>query len=236
MAVRVSQVLAATSYLGRCHVSCKFQHIIIYSYDYYSQQIRAFPTNEPHAQRSPATQIPALPRLPIAVDIYGDIRLRGGLDSYFYLRTVAPHRVTANDDVALQHASRARGLSSFFGKGRRRSLAMVSLGVLSSFTFGLLRPKIFRPFYLFLFSFYYVGFGEEQIGSRRGCGVNGGLKVTILLGCMKGSCQEASRTCSRVRAVCVAIDLIVGQIRWGGGGGEGADESRFLFLSLWKRC
>lgn len=110
MAVRVSQVLAATSYLGRCHVSCKFQHIIIYSYDYYSQQIRAFPTNEPHAQRSPATQIPALPRLLIAVDIYGDIRLRGGLDSYFYLRTVAPHRVTANDDVALQHASRARGL------------------------------------------------------------------------------------------------------------------------------
>ena len=67
-------------------------HIIIiidtyYDYDYYgfydySQQIRAFPTNEPHAQRSSATQIPALPRLPIAVDIYGDIRLRGGLDSY----------------------------------------------------------------------------------------------------------------------------------------------------------
>ena len=86
MAVRVLQVLAATSYLGPCHVSCKFQHIIIYYYYDYSQQIRAFPTNEPHAQRSPATQIPALPRLPIAVDIYGDIRLRGGLDSYFYGR------------------------------------------------------------------------------------------------------------------------------------------------------
>ena len=105
---------------------------------------------------------------------------------------------------------------------------MVSLGVLSSFTFGLLRPKIFRPFYLFLFSFYYVGFGEEQIGSRRGCGVNGGLKVTILLGCMKGSCQEASRTCSRVRAVCVAIDLIVGQIRWGGGMRRGQTNQGFF--------
>ena len=156
--------------------------------------------------------------------------------AWIHTSTVAPHRVTANDDVALQHASRARGLSSFFGKGRRRSLAMVSLGVVSSFTFGLLRPKIFRPFSFF----YYVGFGEEQIGSRRGCGVNGGLKVTILLGCMKGSCQEASRTCSRVRAVCVAIDLIVGQIRWGGKRRGQTNQGFFsvaleALLNIWHR-
>lgn len=111
-----------------------------------------------------------------------------------------------------------------------------SLGVVSSFTFGLLRPKIFRPFSLI----YYVGFGEEQIGSRRGCGVNGGLKVTILLGCMKGSCQEASRTCSRVRAVCVAIDLIVGQVRWGGKRRGQTNQGFFsvaleALLNIWHR-
>ena len=120
--------------------------------------------------------------------------------AWIHTSTVAPHRVTANDDVALQHASRARGLSSFFGKGREKKPCY---GLSWSRQLVYVRSVAAKDLQTFFSSFYYVGFGEEQIGSRRGCGVNGGLKVTILLGCMKGSCQEASRTCSRcARSLC----------------------------------
>ena len=84
-------------------------NILITSYNRYEH----FRPMTPRSTVSSHTD-PVLPRLPIAVDIYGDIRLRVA-----WIHTAAPHRVTANDDVALQHASRARGLPLPSVKGEK---------------------------------------------------------------------------------------------------------------------
>lgn len=178
-------------------------------------------------QKTPRSTVPShtdpvSPRFP---DRCGHLR-RYTLSEVAWVPDGRPTSGTANDDVALQHASRTR--SPLPRKGRERSFAISNLVYI--------RPVTTKD----LQTFNYVG-SVEQIASRRGCGVNGGLTVTIFLACMRRSrkgistMQSRHRTCGNHLSVRFAWG--VSYMRFFLGGGEGGEEEggqrdypRFLVL------
>ena len=145
-------------------------------------QIRGYPTKTPRST-VPSHTDPASPRFPIAVDISGDIRFQRWLG----FQAAAPHRV---QQMMMLHCSmhRARGLPSF---GREIEAFAISELVY-------IRPVTATG----SSDFNYVG-KVEQIACRRGCGVNGGLRVTIFLACMRGSYKGISTMQSRHHGVAI---------------------------------
>lgn len=126
----------------------------VYSLDFRDTQIRVFPS----VQRFPATPIRPRQCFPISVDTCGDMLFRSGVAAW--IETPAPH---PEQQMMMLHCSmhRARGVP-LFGREIDKSLQILS------FIFGRCGQRSSGLDYVVL---------VEQIANRRGCGVNGGLRV-----------------------------------------------------------